>query len=327
MIVKLIKSSGNIYDITNAVSKLELSGSASQAARQLSFDYINAPHDDYKLPQVATGDIISFAPENDEVFYGQIFGSEKSTLIGTITFTAYDMMKNLLESTGQYNFKNKTPETIARMVCDDAQFPIRYLYPTGINISSMLCDGMSYYDIIMAAYTKAYRITGEKFFPMIYKRGLGIYKSEWIVKGFTVSAKDNLSEASIEESMQSIVNRVRIYDEKSNQIGEVKDDDSLKLYGTFQQIYKSEKGIEPTTAAKSMLSVRPEQVIKIKCVGDISCLSCYFVTIKDEITGLNGKYWISSDKHTWENGVYTMELELKFEAIMDTKESTKEEKK
>lgn len=327
MIVKLIKSNGSVYDITNAVTKLELSGSASQAARQLSFDYINAPYDDYKLPQIATGDAVSFAPENEEMFYGQIFGSEKSTLIGTITFTAYDMIKNLLESTGQYNFKNKTPETIAKMVCDDAQFPIRYLYPTGINISSMLCDGMTYYDIIMAAYTKAHRITGEKYFPMIYKRGLGVYKSEWTVKGFTISENDNLSEASIEESMQSIVNRVKIYDEKGNWIGEVKDDDSLRLYGTFQQIYKTEKDVEPTAAAKSKLSVNPEQVIKIKSVGDISCLSCYFVAVKDDATGLNGKYWISSDKHTWENGAYTMELELKFEAIMYTKESSKEEKK
>ena len=41
MNITLIKAeSGKQYDITNAVTKVEWSGSASQAARQLSIDYI-----------------------------------------------------------------------------------------------------------------------------------------------------------------------------------------------------------------------------------------------------------------------------------------------
>ena len=42
-------------------------------------------------------------------------------------------------------------------------------------------------------------------------------------------------------------------------------------------------------------------------------------------TGLSGKYWISSDKHTWENGSYTMELELTFDSIMNEVEASTEE--
>ncbi len=321
----LIKAQGGQYDITNAVTKVEWSGSASQAARQLSIDYINAPFDHFNLPQVSTGDVISFSPNGEEIFYGQFFGSEKSAAIGTITFTAFDMMKNLLESTGQYNFKNVTPETVAQMVCDDAQVPVRYLYPTGVNIASMLCDEMTLYDIIMAAYTKAHRITGDKYFPMIYKRGLGVYKAEWIVSGFVLDDYENLMEATIEETMDSIVNRVKIYNDQGTQIGEVEDAGSLSIFGTFQQLYKQEEGVDPTTAARNLLKTAPSQTIKVKSIGDVNCLSCYFVRVSDMTTGLSGKYWISSDKHTWENGAYTMELELTFDSIMNEVESTQEE--
>ena len=325
MRLQLIKAAGGTYDITNAVTKIEWSGSAQSAARQLSIDYINAPYDNFGLPVISTGDYLSFAPKDEEVFFGQIFGTEKSSAVGTITFTAYDWMKHLLESSGQYNFKNLPPETIATMVCNDAGVPIRYLYPTGINIASMLCDDMSLYDIIMAAYTKAHRITGDKYFPMIYKRGLGVYKTEWIVKGFTLDDSTNLMEASIEESMDNLVNRVKIYSDQGAQIGEVQDANSLLLFGIYQKIYKQEKDVDPTTAAANLLKTLPTQTIKVKSLGDVNCLSCYFVTVSDATTGLSGKYWISSDKHTWENSAYTMELELSFDSIMTEVESTKEE--
>lgn len=325
MRLQLIKAGGGQYDITNAVTKIEWSGSASQASRQLSVDYLNAPFDNFHLPQMSTGDVLSFAPSDEEVFYGQLFGSEKSAAVGTITFTAMDAMKNLLESSGQYNFKNLPPETIAQMVCDDAQFPVRYLYPTGVNIASMICDDMTLYDIIMAAYTKAHRITGDKYFPMIYKRGLGIYKTEWIVSGFVLDDYSNLMEATIQETMDNIVNKVKIYDDKGAQIGEVEDASSLSLFGTFQKIYKQEEGVDPTTAAKNLLATAPTQTIKVKSIGDVNCLSCYFVRVHDMTTGLSGKYWISSDKHTWENGSYTMELELTFDSIMGEVDAPTEE--
>ncbi len=325
MNLSLLKQDGTSYDITDAVARIEWSGSASQAARQLSFDYVNAPFDNYGLPAVSTGDIVSFTPESEEVFYGQIFGSEKSSAVGTITFTAYDMMKNLLESTAQYNFKNVTPEAIAQKVCSDAQIPVQSLYGTGINIASMLCDDMCLYDVIMAAYTKAYRITGDKYFPMIYKRAFGVYKTEWAVAGFTIADDDNLTSSSISESMDSIVNQVKIYDANGNQIGEVKDDSSQETYGIFQRVYKQEEGVNPQDGANALLSATPSQSIKISAVGDTNCLSCYFVLLSDSATGLSGRYWISSDKHTWQNNAHTMDLELRFDSIMEEVESSTEE--
>ena len=334
MKINLIKDTGVIYNITNAVSRIVWKGSASEAARSVDFDYINAPYDNtVNLPGISTGDYISLEDSKEsEIFFGQIFGIEKSSQTGTISFTAYDMMKHLLESTAQYNFKNLTAEAIVAQVCADIQVPIRHLHPTGVNISSMICDKMKMYDIVMAAYTKAHHITGDKYFAMIYKRGLGVYKTEWAVKGFTLSEDSNIYASSISERMDDIKNKVLIFDDKGKQIGEVKDDGSIKKFGIFQEIYSKEEGIDPTTGAKNLLKIKPTQAIKISAIGDINCLSCYFVQVKDTATGLSGKYWIASDSHTFENGTHKMELELRFDSLMDTKDikeevEKKEEKK
>ena len=328
MKIALIKRSGTQADITNAVSRGEWSGSASSAARQLTISYVNAPNNSFQLPSIETGDLVSFIGDSGkELFYGQFFGSEKSSAIGSIDYTAYDMMKNLLESEGQYNFKNMTPEAIAAQICAECGFPVQELYATGINIASLLCDGMSLYDVIMAAYTKAHKVTGDKYIPMIYKRGLGIYKMEWIVKGFTLSDASNITASSIKETMDNIVNRVRIFDEKGKSIGEVTDAGSMGIYGTFQKVYKQEKGVDAQTAAKNMLNVLPSQTLSVGAVGCEDCISGYYVMVTDQATGLSGRYWISSDRHTWENGTYTMDLELEFDALMDTVEGKEEENK
>jgi cell wall-associated hydrolases (invasion-associated proteins) len=329
MKINLIKDTGVIYNITNAVSRIVWKGSASEAARSVDFDYINAPYDNtVNLPSISTGDYISLEDSKEgEIFFGQIFGIEKSSQTGTISFTAYDMMKHLLESTGQYNFKNLTPEAIVAQVCADIQVPIRHLHPTGVNISSMICDKMKMYDIVMAAYTRAHRITGDKYFAMIYKRGLGVYKTEWAVKGFTLSENSNIFASSISETMDEIKNKILIFDDKGKQIGEVKDDESLKKFGVFQEIYSKEEGVDATTGAKNLLRVKPTQAIKISAIGDINCLSCYFVQVKDTATGLSGKYWISSDSHTFENGIHKMELELRFDSLMDAKDIKEETEK
>ena len=85
-------------------------------------------------------------------------------------------------------------------------------------------------------------------------------------------------------------------------------------------MYEVEKGVDPATAAKNMLKVTPTQNITMTAIGDKNCLSGYSVAVKDAATGLSGKYWIKTDKHTWQGETYMMDLELSFEQIMDEKD-------
>lgn len=322
MILQLIKMQQNmVYDISEAVESISWSGSILSAVRSVEFALLNDPYDSgLQVPDVCTGDYISLSDEDTELFYGQIFGIERSTAIGTITYTAYDMMKNLLESNGRYNFKNKTPEAIAAQVLADIEVPYNNLEATGINIKSIICDSVSYYDIILGAYTQAYRMTGKRYLPMIWQREFGVWPAVYTVGNFTLSDETNITAASISESMDGIKNVVKIYNDKGKQVGEVTDEPSTYLFGIFTDTYEVEKGVDPTTAAKNMLKASPTQNISITAIGDKNCLSGYSVAVKDAATGLSGKYWIKSDKHTWAGETYTMDLELSFEQLMDEKD-------
>ena len=318
-----------LYDISETVESVSWSGSVLSAARTVEFAILNNPYDPgLQLPDICTGDYISLSMDTGELFFGQIFGIERSTAIGTIKYTAYDFMKNLLESNDRYNFKNVTPEAIATQVLADIEVPYNHLEPTGVNIKSMICDSVSYYDIIMGAYTQAYRMTGNRYLPMIWQREFGVWPAVYTVGNFTLSDESNITAASLSESMDDIKNVIKIYDDKGNQVGEVADEPSTYLFGIFADVYDVEKGVDPTTGAKSKLKVTPTQTISITAVGDLNCLSGYSVMVKDAATGLSGKYWIKSDKHTWQNGTYMMELDLSFEQLMDEKEiETEKEKK
>ena len=222
MILQLIKMQENMqYDISKAVDSVTWSGSVLNAGRSVEFALLNDPYDPgLKVPAVCTGDYIALS-DGDELFYGQIFNVERSTAIGTITYTAYDIMKNLLESNGRYNFKNLTPEAIAEQVLADIEVPYNHLEPTGITIKSMICDSSPYYDIILGAYTQAYRMTGKRYLPMIWQREFGVWSAVYTVGNFTLSDESNITAASLSESMDGIKNVIKIYDDKGNQVGEV----------------------------------------------------------------------------------------------------------
>lgn len=307
----------NVCDITNVCSDTTWSGTADSASRELSFNYLNAPYDsELNIPSVASGDIITFSDAGKELFHGLTYGTEKSSQIGTITYTAYDFMRQLTSSSGMHKFKNTTPEAIARKICSEAGVPIGSICSTGVNIKKMILEDTTFYDIILKAYKKARKVTGDKYYLEVRNRKFNVYKMDGIVENFILTDKGNIYESNIQESMDDLVNRVKIYDDKNNQIGEVKSGKSISTYGVFQKTYTKEKGVNPTKAAKTQLHTNPSQTITISAVGNINCISNRFVKLTDAATGLSGKYWIASDTHTWSNGVHTMELELKFHSKM-----------
>lgn len=297
------KSTGATYDITNACSKLEWSGDYAESGRKLSFDYLNAPYDpDLKLPAIACGDMVTayLSQGKSPVFTGHIYAVERSSQIGTITYTAYDAVHQMTKSRTTKNFKNTSPEGVAALMCQEMGLGAGAIYETKVPIPSMLCSDMSYYDIIMAAYTKAHDQTGDNYILSVDGEGrLCVKKAEWIIQGFTLSDTRSITESDILESVDDIVNRVEIFSDTNEKIGVVQDDSSISSYGVFQETYTQEEGTDANTAAAKQIYTRPTQSIRILAVGDVHCLAGNFVVVHDGATGLYGKYFIKSDTHTW----------------------------
>lgn len=310
-------------DITQAVSSVSWSGSVSQAARTAEIAVINAPNDknvkNLKL-NIGAGEVIKLYEDGDLIFFGEIQSARKTSETGTVTYTCYDLLNHLLKSTGVYNFSDTTAERITKKVCADLEIKTGSIAATKATIKKMIIDGDTFYDIIMKAYTKAAKQTGKKYICRMNGSKLAVEVKGTKVKNFVLAEEYNITNAEYEETIENMVNVVKIYDEKGAQVGEVRKDKWVEKYGIYQQIYKKEKGINEQAAAKNMLQGIEKRVTLDGINGDLKCIAGNGVEVYDKATGLNGLFWIDSDTHTWENGTHIMNLELNFKNVMDSKE-------
>lgn len=314
------QSDGSTNDITDFISTVSWSGSARQAARQLELPVLYSPYDkSISDPDIKPGDRLKLYDESKALIDVMVHNRERSSEQGTITYSGYDNLNYLLRSNVTHNFKNVTPEKVAEIVCNELQVGMGKIAITGVNIKTLLPQGEAAYNVIIKAYTKAHNANGKKYMPIMCGQKLFIIEKGEIVDGFTLNDKINITSSGYSETLDSMVNRVRIYDDKGKQIGEVKNSDWINAYGVFQDIYTKEDGANAVIAANSMLS-GIEKTASIEAIGNVDCISGYGVKVKDTVTGLTGVFWIESDTHTWENGNHTMSLELAFKNIMDTED-------
>lgn len=319
------KSGGNIYisDITEAVERVSWAGSVSQAARTAEIAILNAP-DDENIESlnlmIGTGDTIKLYEGENMIFLGEVQTAEKLSQYGTVTYSCMDLLSHLLRSTVVNNFENTTAEAVTMKVCADFGIEIGTITETKAPIKKMILEGETVYDTIMKAYTKASRQTGQLYICRMDGTKLSVEVKGTEVQNFVLAEEYNITNATYQETIENMVNVVKIYDDTGKQIGEVKQDEWIEAYGTYQQIYKKEKGINEITAATMMFTGIEKKVTLDGINGDLKCIAGNGVEVQDKASGLRGIFWIDADTHTWENGNHTMNLELNFKNLMDEKD-------
>lgn len=310
----------NKNDITGYISSVTWGGSAKQAARSVTFSVAYSPNDKkVKVLNIKTGDEIVFYPgypENKKVkFEGIVTTRERKNEAGTLEYTAMDGMIHLLRSSGTYKFSKKTPEKITSMVCKDAKIPVGNLAKTKLNIPKMFFSQRPYYEIIMAAYTKAHQKNKKQYIAQMNGKKLEVVEKGKIIPDFHLIEGERIITSSYSETIDNMVNRVYIYNSDNKKIGSITNNDWIKKYGVFQNAISVDSGSGKTEAKNELHGI--DKTASLEALGDIRCVSGLGVIIKDSRTGLKGNYWIENDSHTWENGTYTMSLELAFKNVMD----------
>ena len=319
-----MKLKWNDNDITGYCTSVAWSGSAVQAARSVTFSVAYSPDDkSVKILNIKLGDKIEFLPDGKKVkFSGIVTTRERRNTAGTLSYTAMDSMIHLLRSSGTYKFAKKTPEKIASMVAKDAKVSVGNLAKTKVNIPKMFFSQRPYYEIIMAAYTKAHRKNKKVYIAQMNGKKLDVIEKGKIIPNFHLVAGERIIDSSYSETLDSMVNRVYIYNSDNKKIGTVVNNDWVKKYGVFQNAISMDSGSGKTEAKNELHGI--DKTASLSAIGDIRCVSGLGLIIKDSRTGLNGKYWIENDTHTWENGTYTMSLELAFKNVMDIQEEDEE---
>lgn len=306
------KSGTTTKDITKYVESVEWEGSDTQASRTATLSVI-FNYNKKVYVNIKNGDLV-YLNESKDIFIGIVTYCERTGEVGTISYTARDFMHYLLRSQGSYNFKKTTPEKIAKKVCADLLIQTGSLYATKTYLKSKLYENETYYNIIVDSYNSAAKMMSSKYPPAFMPAMSGI-KLSVIIKGqssgITLSSKNDITSSEFCQDTESMVNTVNIVNDKGAIIGTVSNNSNIKKYGVYRSTYKKEDGVNAKNAAKQLLTGLNKEAT-IESIGYIQCIAGYSVIIQDAETKLKGKFYIESDKHTWKDGVHTMQLTLKF---------------
>lgn len=320
----LKKANGDMFDITQLVSKVTWSGDINACSRKLEFSIISSATD-INIPKIdiPLSSLIIFYEDNKELFRGFVFEREKSSDSTTMDFLCYDYAEKLNKIKVSYNIKDKYPHDIMGNALKDYGFRPGKIAPGTVKVKKVFI-GTSMYELIQTAYTEQSKKDSKKY--MLYADKDTINST---IKGITVlktkfEEGQNIISSNYKESITNMVNKVLIVDENGNKKSEVKDDNLLKVHGLFQDIYKVEEGKDSTTEAKAMLN-GVEKTCSLSGFGDTSCVTGYGVEVKDTYTGLTGKFFIDSDTHSWDGGNYKINLQLNFQNIMNEVEAGEDE--
>ena len=315
--IKLIcqKANGEKLDITNLVLDVTWSGDYKSCARKLEFSLLSSPVDK-NIPKVDIPlmSIISFYEDSNELFRGFVYEREKSS-DNSISFLCYDYCAKLNDIKVSYNIKGQSASSIYNKVLSEYGLNKGDIVSASTPVSKVFL-GTTIYDIVMTAYTEEAKKTGKKY--MLYSKGDKFCSSEKgnIKLKLSFEEGKNILSSSFKESVSKMVNKVLIVDDNGNKVSEVKNDEWLKTYGLFQDIYKQQEDKDNTAEAKAILS-GVEQTCSLSGFGDTTCITGCGVQVTDNYTGLVGLFYIDSDTHTWSGGNYTVDLELNFKNIMN----------
>ncbi|OPJ58435.1 XkdQ/YqbQ family protein [Clostridium oryzae] len=310
-------------NVTKLCESVSISGSKSEVARKLEikllYSILDKNHDRYAVP---LGSKISVKYNGKEIFKGVVWQREFSSS-NELSVTAYDYLIYILKSKVTRNVKNTTAEKAVESICSELGVSIGKLASPGVVVKKLIISQQTGYEAIMALYKQAAKSTGKKYMIVFEDGKLRVIQKGTHIENFEIRPDTNIISTTYNDTLDNMINKVKIYNDKKKYTGEVYREDWKKKFGLLQENYVKEDGVNAKAAAKNMLH-GIDREFTVECLGDWRCRSGYEVDTR--ISYLSGlikhAMYIDEDTHTWEVGSdkYTMQLTLNFDNEMDEEE-------
>mgnify|MGYP000869833282 FL=1 len=312
-------------DISHLLTSCTWSGSRLNVARQLEFSFVQDDRD----PNIPVIDVdngytcYGYDDAGNLVFEGNIYSIERDRAKSSVRITAFDHLYVLAKSKTTRKFDNITPEDITRRVCAELGVLVGDIAETGIAVS-FIANAKTGYQIIQGAYTEAAKVTEKKYHPVMNGAKLDVIEKGTLIEGYTADSAVNMEDSVYKESIENLIDQILVVDEEGNRVDYVRNDEHIKKYSMFQEVYKTDPNKDTQTEAKALLT-KPERSGYITALGDYRVKSSYSITVKDSL--FKGQFWVKADTHTFADGKHEMKLELEFENLMNEEKTEKEEEK
>jgi len=319
---------GAVTDITNVIKSISCSGDKAQVARKLDIT-LAYPIWDRNQPrtQIAPGTKVWLLLDGKEIFRGIAWDRTINSASEDLPFVAYDYLIYLTKSKVTYNFVNITPEDATKKICSELGIETGGIASTGIKVNRLIAQKTGY-EAIMEMYTQASKTNGKKYIPVMDGIKLSVIEKGKVVADYTLKSQldgkgNNMLSTSYHDTMDGMLNKVKIYDSENKYLGEVSNGSWVNDYGLIQDNYTKEADKDSNAVANGMLTGIQREVT-IPALGNWDCRTGYAVSTEIFYisTLQNATMFIDGDTHTWEPGTgkYTMSLNLSYKNVMDSKE-------
>lgn len=335
MIIKHKGTYKQLNTLSPLVRKVTWSGNRQQVARKLIFDYAQDPRDPNLQNYIINVGETVFGYDEDGglQFQGNVYAIEKDVQASHTVITAYDNLFVLSKSKTTHNYHEITPEAITKSICEELGVKVGNIAATNTSVS-FVASRKTGYQIIMAAYTEACKTLNKGlkdddpkkklYHPVMNGDALDVILKGTLIEGFEAHDLANITHSSYKESIEHIVNQVLVTDDKGNMTSISRDDDSIKKYSMFQDVYKQNPNDNVQEQIDALMK-KPERTGTMELLGDYKVKSSYSIKVTESL--FPAKFWIKSDTHTFEHGVHTMHIEAEFENLMNEEKAEKEKTK
>ncbi len=297
--------------ITEQVQNKTWSGSYTDCARKLSYSVL--------APALSeTGGRVRLYHGPDILFSGSVFRRERDSAAQAFACTAYDRGIYLKRNSTYLAVRKQTPEAVAAQVCREFGIQTGALAATGVALSRNFL-GSSLYQIVQTMYTLAAEQTGKKYQVRFRGDALEVVEKAIGPESLRLVPGSNLLSCKTTESIEDMVTTVGVYDDQYRRVAAYDSPEDFRaLYGLMQQAIKASDKEDPAKSAKQILEEGGvKTTITAQCIGSVKLITGNAVAVHEPVTGTDGLFWILSDSHSFNRGIYQTQVTLDFRNLMD----------
>ena len=318
MKIILEKHAGPHLDISGAAGGFTISGALSAVSRELTIKIMRNKMDRYNGVSVERGDAIRIEEDGQLIFRGLVWSFDMDTAEVEQSVTCYDKLRFFnVSQVEEGSFVNKTPKEITESICKEVGVTFGECPEFGEKIK-INCRGKTGYEVLMQVWTVVNKKTGKPYYPLLKDEKLAIIEKGRLLEGKTLMFRTEplpctLSSVRYSESSDEVCSALIVTDDDGNVKSKQFDKDLIDLYGYIQKVRDNK-------VSKDMAEINGGKIeFSASAVGDWAVRTGYAVHIKNEF--FEAPVYIEGDKHTYENGVHTMELDLSYDNAMDKAEN------
>lgn len=306
------KADGKIYEVSEIVTNISWSDRLNNGCSKLDFTYL------YDGVLFANGSAVRFRYNGANIFYGYIFDHEKEQN-NIISVVAYDQLR-YLKAKDTFVIKDMRVDEFIQRIANYFKLRVGKLDNTGYILPTSIKDNQTYLDMIYDGISTTLVGTGRKY--AFYDDFGSLTLTEImnmrlpLVIGDESLAHGYKYGQSIDENTYNLIKIARENESTGKRdVYIAQDSGSFDKWGILQYFETVDKNTNPEqikAKVNALLKLMNSETktLSIDTLGDTRVRAGSGILVNISDIGINQYVIVNLCKHTFNNNIHTMSLEL-----------------